>query len=803
MFITDGLNERQRDAVMAGSGPVLVLAGPGSGKTRVLTYRVAYLIQEMRVPAPAIMAVTFTNKAAEEMRARVEKLLGARLGGLQIGTFHSICARMLRRENEFTPYSPNYTIFDTDDQISAISQALDTLNIDPKRFPARQVLSRISSAKNEMILPENYPASDYQGEVIRRAYERYQAILLDSDAMDFDDLLLQTVILMRDNHTVRDKYQRFIDFVLVDEFQDTNSAQYALVKMLAHPQDNVFVVGDEDQGIYAFRGADYRNVNQFRKDYPDSKVVLLEQNYRSTQNVLNAARGVIDRNSNRTKKALFTDKGTGEPLELFEAYNDEFEARWVVEKIDELIRESHRVSLNKRVNGQPYTYGDFAVMYRTNAFTRVLEQAFLTGSVPFRIIGGVSFWKRREIKDLMAYLRLIFHPQDKISFARIINVPKRGIGDKSLRDFQAWTQRANLTYPEAFARLAAGGPSDLSGRALKLFADFAVTVQRWQTLAQTGDYVELLNEIISDIGYRFYLPEISKDEDETLSREENIEQLRQLLAQAVQQGRDINDIFEEEALSTSVDDQQTGKEAVTMLTLHAAKGLEYPVVFIVGVEEGLLPHQRSLETPEELSEERRLFYVGITRAEERLFLSYAFRRAFGTSLNMPSRFLGDIPSEVITGVTNRVLRGSQERSYNAMTRWDRTDSHSSNSGRAFSSGKQGTNEWLNRPKPQDSGAHLNNWLKDRTPSPDMPPTKPAPPPPPDGKFTSKIRDKIVPFPGSSPTFANGRRVYHPRFGAGTVLDSKGTGDMEQVTVKFDDDRAGTKPIVANYLKAMD
>lgn len=802
MFITDGLNDRQREAVTAGPGPVLVLAGPGSGKTRVLTYRVAFLIQEMRVPAPAIMAVTFTNKAAEEMRGRVEQLLGTRLGGLQIGTFHSICARMLRRESEYTPYTANFTIFDTDDQLTAVTQALNDLNVDTKKFIPRQILSKISSAKNEMILPENYPATNYADEVVRRAYERYNAVLLDSDAMDFDDLLLQSVLLLRDNHTVRDKYQRFIDYVLVDEFQDTNTAQYSMVKMLTKAHDNIFVVGDEDQGIYAFRGADWRNVNQFRQDYPAAKVILLEQNYRSTQNVLNAARGVIDRNPNRTRKALFTDKGSGEPLELFEAYNDEFEGRWVVEKIEELIRDSRRPSLNTRPNGQPYTYGDFAVMYRTNAFTRVLEQAFLQGSVPFRIIGGVSFWKRREIKDLMAYLRVIFNPQDKLSFTRIINVPKRGIGDKSLREFQAWAARMNMNYPDALEQLASGGPTDLTGRSLKLFTDFAHMMRRWREVAATGDYVALLNEIIGDIGYRFYLPEISKDEDETLSREENIDQLRLVLSDAVQNGRSITSIFEEESLSTSVDDQQAGKSAVTLLTLHAAKGLEYPVVFIVGCEEGLLPHQRSLDSAEDLAEERRLFYVGITRAEERLFLSYAFRRAFGTSLNMPSRFLGDIPQETIKGMTNRVMRSANERSYGDMTRWENRSQRQDHAPRRDS--QERPPRYIVQRDDQNNSS-LTEWLKDRSPSPDVPerPQTPPPPPQPDGKFSSSIRSKIVPFPGSSPTFSNGRRVFHPRFGAGTVVESKGQGDMEQTTVRFDDVRVGTKAIVASYLKALD
>ncbi|GIK28919.1 MAG: UvrD-helicase domain-containing protein [Anaerolineae bacterium] len=779
VFITDGLNEAQRAAVTAGTGPVLVLAGPGSGKTRVLTHRVAYLINEMRVPPPAMMAVTFTNKAAQEMRGRVEALIGTRLGGLQIGTFHSICARTLRRESEHTPYSANYTIFDTDDQSTAITQALAELNIDPKKFVPRQVLARISGAKNEMVMPAEYPASDYAGEVIRRVYERYQAILLDNDAMDFDDLLLQTVILLRDNHTVREKYQRFIDFVLVDEFQDTNSAQYALVRMLARPQDNVFVVGDEDQGIYAFRGADYRNVNQFRRDYPDAKVVLLEQNYRSTQSVLDAARGVIDRNPNRTHKALFTDKGAGEPIELFEAYNDEFEARWVVDKIDELIRDSHRPS-GRRESGEPYNYGDFAVMYRTNAFSRVLEQAFLQGSIPFRLVGGVSFWKRKEIKDLMAYLRMLYHPQDKLSFARIVNVPKRGIGDKSLRDFYTWASKMGLGVLEALEKAAAGEAPGLSGRVGRLFGDFGAMVSRWRLIAATGDYVGLLDAIIGDTGYRFYLPEISKDQDDQLEREENIDQLRQVLAMAVQNGRDITSVFEEEALSSDIDDLQEGKQAVTLLTLHAAKGLEFPVVFIVGCEEGVLPHARSLDTAEQLAEERRLFYVGITRTEERLLLSYAFRRAFGTSLSVPSRFLSDIPTGVIRGLSTRVMTRSYDESYSRATRWDRTPrlADSRSAGRQISA---------------NTNTPLEQWLQKQEPA-----AKPDA-----GRFGGSIRSKIVPFPGGAARFPAGSRVYHPRFGAGTVIESSGTGESEKATVQFDNAQVGTKALVAEYLKPIE
>lgn len=738
MSLLNGLNEQQRAAVTAAEGPVLVLAGPGSGKTRVLTHRIAYLIQEMGAHAHNLVAVTFTNKAAGEMKARVGNLMGGTMRGLQIGTFHSICARLLRVEYEHTPYSREYVIFDTDDQMTAVSQALAELNVDPKKFPARQMLNQISGAKNELITPREMPRSDYRAEIAARIYERYQNILVDNNAVDFDDLLMQTVVLLRENDSVREKYQQRFDFVLVDEFQDTNTAQYQLVRLLAPPLDNVFVVGDEDQGIYAFRGADWRNVNQFRRDYPQAQVILLEQNYRSTQNILDAARAVIDRNPNRTRKALFTERGGGSKITITEAYSDEFEARFVVDKVEELRK-------------QGFDYGSFAVMYRTNAQSRAIEEACVREGLPYRLIGGIGFYKRAEVRDLLAYLRLINNPNDKVSFARIINVPKRGIGKQSLLDFQQWAANAGITYDDALKMLMRGESTPISGRAARLFAEFGARLDTWRGMVESGDYVALFDYVIEDIGYGLYLREISDDEAQVRERQENIDQLRTLLAQAMEDQISLGEFLAENALVSDADAIQSGDSVITLMTLHAAKGLEFPIVFIIGCEEGLMPHMRAFDEPGGLEEERRLFYVGITRAEDHLFVTHAYRRTtYGsTQLSEPSRFLSDIPVGIVDGVSTRLLNQMGRDSYRQTTTWEMPTQRQ------------------------------------------MPPREPNP----------AFRGKITPFPGTQkppPQFPIGTRVFHSRYGAGIVLNSRGHGDNEEVDVVFEDKQHGIKSFVASF-----
>jgi len=736
--LLSGLNEGQRAAVTAPDGPVLVLAGPGSGKTRVLTHRIAYLIRERGIHPSAIMAVTFTNKAAGEMKARVEKILDDKLKGLQVGTFHAICARLLRRESEHTPQRTDFLIYDTDDQLSLINQALTELNLDSKKYKPRSLLNTISGAKNELIGPKEFRGEGYFGEITSRVYTRYQELLIANNARDFDDLLMDTAILFRDNAEVREKYQRFYEYLLVDEFQDTNAAQYVLVSLLAAPQNNVFVVGDEDQAIYAFRGADYRNVMQFRKDYPQAKVILLEQNYRSTQIILDAARGVIDQNLHRTPKALFTDRRGGSPIQVFEAYSDQEEAEYVVKMVEDQ---------RKR---QGMDYRDFAVMYRTNAQSRSLEEAFIKEGVPYKLVGGVGFYKRREIRDLLAYLRLVNNVDDSVSFNRIINVPKRGIGKKSVEDFQAWAAKQRFTFSQALEALSNGEASALGNSAVKKFIEFYNQLKSWQEIALTNDLGALLDDIISQTHYTLHLHETSETTDEALERDENVSEFRGLLKGKV--GIPLSEFLEEIALVADVDSLADNMNAVTLLTLHAAKGLEYPYVFLTGLEEGILPHMRSFEEPDGMAEERRLFYVGITRAMNRVYLTYAFRRmTYGeSSPGVPSRFLRDIPAGLTEGMSARLTKDNDRRSYIEETTWDKPA------------------------LPMSSTTSRGGSLL----SP--PPTPKAPPP----------KDKLK--------YRTGQNVRHAKFGEGVVIESKRSGGDEEVTVSFKMAGVGIKRLAASF-----
>lgn len=742
--LLDKLNPQQREAVTTVDGPVLVLAGPGSGKTRVLTHRVAYLIREINIPAHHIVAVTFTNKAAGEMRERVEALLADRTDGLQIGTFHAICARMLRVEAGMgtLPYSRDYTIYDTDDQLSLIKRILSELNVDVKKFQPGRVLGAISSAKNELIPPDDYPyGRDYFSEVVRRVYPAYQKRLIESNAMDFDDLLMQTVILLRGSEAAREKYQRRYEYVMVDEFQDTNTAQYQLVKLLGKPQDNVFVVGDEDQGIYAFRGADYRNVMQFKTDYPAARTILLEQNYRSTQIVLDTARAVIDRNRHRTPKALFTDREGGKRVTIFEAYSEADEGEFITTQIRRLMKT------------RGLRYRDFAIMYRTNAQSRPLEDAAVAAGLPYRLIGGVAFYKRKEIRDLIAYLKLINNPDDTVSFQRIVNTPGRGIGEKSVSAFSTWVQQRGAGLASALDAAANGEILPITGRAGKSIAEFSELIRDARSLTEEGDLTLVFDEVIARTGYMIYLNESTTDSDDQIrERQENVSALRGTISE--KRDLSLNDFLAETSLASDTDALDPNADAVTLLTLHSAKGLEYPVVFITGVEEGLLPHSRSLSEPDAMAEERRLFYVGITRARDEIYLTYAFRRTlYGDSmLSAPSRFLEDIPEELTEGVSPKIKALKDRSGYQKSTSW----------------------EW-------GGGASAQ---------------RPAP-----------TSSKVIPFPGRDAKpkapepqtrFKTGMKVFHNTFGAGIVITSKRSGDDEEVEVRFDN--VGFKRLSANFAK---
>lgn len=662
MNLLRDLNPQQKQAVTVGKGPVLVLAGPGSGKTRVLTQRIAYLIGHMGVRPYHILAVTFTNKAAREMGERVADLLGERARGLTLGTFHASCARILRREADYLPFDSNYVIFDADDQLRVVKQALEDLGLDGETNNPRSIHASISTAKNELLFVEDLPVQTYGDEVVKRVYERYQQTLLASNAVDFDDLLLWTVYLLDEQPAIRERYARRYEHILVDEFQDTNMAQYNLLKHLASFHNNIFVVGDTDQSIYRWRGADYRNVLRFDDDYPGAQVLVLEQNYRSTQTILDTAMAVIDRNPRRVEKKLFTERGTGEKVIVRETYDDREAANFVVSTIRAGITSGRR---------QP---GDYAIMYRTNAQSRILEEAFLNANMAYKLVGAQRFYGRREIKDIIAYLRLVHNPDDEISLMRVINTPRRGIGTKTIASLRTYAQQKRLSSADVLLDLKKGEDSRhwnaFSTRAQKVLAHFGRLLAGWYEGRDELSPLMLMDKILEDVDYRGYIDDGS---DEGKDRWENVNELRRLAAEY--EDRRLEAFLENVALVSDQDTLDDEALAPTLMTLHAAKGLEFPVVFIVGLNERTLPHARSLEDPEEMEEERRLFYVGITRAKDKLYLLHSMLRyQYGYSESAdPSRFLGDIPADLIQDDSNGFSSSTSSSSFDSIFTFDDDD----------------------------------------------------------------------------------------------------------------------------------
>ncbi len=639
MDFLDKLNPQQRQAVTVGAGPVLVLAGPGSGKTRVLTQRVAYLIGHEGVRPYQMLAVTFTNKAAREMESRVRKLLGEEAtSGLWLGTFHATCARLLRREVENLPFDSNFVIFDADDQQNVVKTAIRGLNLDDKTYRPQSVHASISRAKNELIFPADYPIQTYRDEVVKRIYQRYQELLNQSNAVDFDDLLLWTAWLLEENPALREKYAQRFHQLLVDEYQDTNYAQYVLLKHLASVHRNVFVVADPDQSVYRWRGADYRNVQRFEKDYPDCQTILLEQNYRSKQTILEAAMAVIDRAPQRRRKKLFTERGAGDKVFYYEANDDYGEASFVVDSILQLVA------------SKQFEAGDCAIMYRTNAQSRLLEEAFLAARLPYRLVGAQRFYGRREVKDIIAYLRLVHNPADEVSLDRVINVPARGIGDKTVLTLHTAARAAQTAPAAVLMDMARGEASSFwaqfTSRAALLLADFGARLANWRAEAPRATVTELFDRIAADINYKEYLDDGT---EEGAERWENVQELRRLTVEY--ESRTLTEFLENVALISDQDTLTEGQNAPTLLTLHAAKGLEFGAVFITGLDDGLIPHSRSFDEVEAMDEERRLFYVGITRAKDRLYLVRCLRRGGRgySEETLPSRFLDDIPPELLNG----------------------------------------------------------------------------------------------------------------------------------------------------------
>jgi len=656
MDFLEKLNPQQERAVTAPEGPTLVLAGPGSGKTRVLTSRVAWLVLEHDVAPWRVMAVTFTNKAAREMRERLEQLLGpSRARSLTLGTFHATCARILRREAGAAGVPRDYVIFDTDDQRRLIKQALDDLNLDDKRYRPRALHSAISNAKSELAPPEAYATHSYYGEIVKRVYERYQELLSANGGLDFDDLLMRTALMFRRNAEVLAKYRSQYRHILVDEFQDTNQAQYALLKQLSGEHHNLFCVADEDQSIYRWRGADYRNIRRLRDDHPDIETYLLERNYRSTQTILDAAQAVIRHNRDRVDKSLFTERKGGPEIVVHEAYDQDDEAQYAVDTIARLVAQEGR------------SPGEFAVMYRTNAQSRALEDAFVRAGLPYRLVGATRFYSRREVKDVLAFLRLIQNPDDDLSMARVINVPPRRIGRKTRTALEDATREQETSVYQVLREIEnpqREGP-DLWTRAERSVRDFLETLEGWIAASSELSVAELTNRVLEDTRYADYIRDGS---DEGEERWANVLELRNVAADY--ENHSLTEFLTDVALVSDVDNLSGDIDAPTLLTLHSAKGLEFPVVFITGLEEGLLPHSRSFDEPEEMAEERRLTYVGLTRAEDRLFLTYAFRRTrYGSSeATVPSRFLDDIPTELTSGS----WRGARQSARQQETRWKRS-----------------------------------------------------------------------------------------------------------------------------------
>ena len=645
------LNPAQRQAVAHFDGPLLIVAGAGSGKTRVLTHRIAYLIRARRVNPFSILAITFTNKAAGEMKERVGQLVGEKLSkAMWVMTFHSACVRILRREGVRLGYKSTFTIYDDSDSERLIAYCLRDLDIDAKRFPPRSIKAAIGRAKDEMVDEEMFAqrADNFFDKQVAEVYQAYQARLRQAQAMDFDDIILNVVHLFRLFPDALAAYQDRFQHVMIDEFQDTNGAQFELAKLLAQRDRNICVVGDADQSVYAFRGADFRNVLRFEDEFPDARVIVLEQNYRSTQTILDAANAVIDRNMMRKPKNLWSDQGPGVPITRFHAESEQDEAMYVARAIEELREDDEQ------------KYGDIAIFYRTNAQSRAIEEVFTRYGIPYRVIGSLRFYDRKEIKDAMAYLRLSINPSDEVSLKRVINTPKRGIGDRTVADVERFAREAGISISEAVDQVDS---IDLAQRARSAVGEFGSIMRVAREMAETNaSPAEVLQRLLDSSAYIAEL-----EAEKTVESQGRVENLQELVGVADTYARDnpeggVRGFLEQIALVSDADEIVDDEGAVTMMTLHIAKGLEFPVVFITGMEEGVFPHMRSMTDPGQLEEERRLCYVCITRAKERLFLTHAWSRSLwgGTNYNPPSRFLHEIPEHLVVVAGEEAEEGDTE-----------------------------------------------------------------------------------------------------------------------------------------------
>ncbi|HZD01743.1 MAG TPA: DNA helicase PcrA [Actinomycetes bacterium] len=737
--LLEGLNDAQRRAVLATEGPTLIVAGAGSGKTRVLTYRIAHLIRDRGVHPGSVLAITFTNKAAREMHERLHGLVGGVVKAMWVSTFHSACVRILRRSGSRLGYKSTFTIYDESDAERLMTAVCRELDYDPKRLSARSMRHAVSSAKDELLTPGRYAdrATTWFEKKAAQAYELYQRRLEEANAVDFDDLIMQTVRLLSEHEEVLAEYQERFRYVLVDEFQDTNVAQYELLKLLTARHRNLSVVGDGDQSIYAFRGATVRNILDFEADYPDATVILLEQNYRSTQTILSAANSVIANNLERKPKNLWTVLGQGHPIVRYQADNEHDEAAFVAEEVE-------------RLRQRDYRYGQMVVFYRTNAQSRVLEEVFVKAGLPYKVVGGVKFYDRREVKDLLAYVKAVVNPQDTVSLRRVLNVPRRGIGETSERVIERFANEEGIPFGAALRR--AGEIPGLGTRQARGVAEFIAVLDELREGMEEGRSPSVLVEDAWNLSG--LMREL--EADRSIEGQGRVENVREL--QSVAEEYELRDpegglagFLESIALVSDADEVETASQGITLMTVHTAKGLEYPVVFIVGLEENVFPHVRAIGEPRDLEEERRLAYVGITRARERLYLTNAWSRTlFGsTSYNQPSRFLNEVPEELVTVVSPE---SSARRFRRAATDW-------SDASPAFGAGRGSLG-------PRTAAAH------GRPPAGSFKTSTPA------ARLADQQRGAL------DLDLAPGDAVVHRQWGAGVVRALSGQGERAMAEVEF-------------------
>ena len=764
--LIDGLNNKQKEAVMATQGPCLVIAGAGSGKTKVLTHKIAYLMQEEKVLPWNILAITFTNKAANEMKERIETLVGEAAKDIWMGTFHSICVRILRKFIDRIGFDSSFLIFDASDQKTLVKECLKALNIDDKLFSERGVLAEISNAKNELLEPEAYSrkyAGDYRKSKIAEIYALYQKRLKENNAVDFDDIINNTIKILSENPDVLEYYTEKFKYILVDEYQDTNKAQFTLVTILASKYGNITVVGDNDQGIYSFRGADISNILNFEKDFPGTKIVKLEQNYRCTGNILKAANSVIKHNETKYDKKLWTENGEGTLPQIYQGEDEYDEARFVVEEIRHLKRE------------ELDHYSDFAILYRMNSQSRALEDILRREDIPYKIVGGLKFYERKEIKDAISYLRLIANPSDNIFLKRIINEPKREIGKTSLDHIQEIAESQGISMYEVIKHADDFGQPRVYANA----KEFIDTIENLRSQKEEIKISDLLKETLNKTGYTKAL-----EQENTIEAESRIQNLEELVTVAVEFEEEfaengLSDFLESISLSSDIDSLEDQEDSVTLMTLHSAKGLEFPVVFLVGMEEGIFPGYQSVGEPKELEEERRLFYVGITRAKQHLYLTCAKRRTiFGsTSYNAVSRFVKEIPEELLDGYEQMQENMGQEEFEDSSFGWSYGKNYA---------GKVKTYKFDEAVGVKTAASSITTAQKQPT----------------QNSFAFRTAESFLQSLNANKktvdigNYKEGQRVYHKKFGEGTISSIEPEGDDAKVDIAFD--KVGHKRLMAKF-----